>query len=92
MDTFDMAEAAFERSRDADKQRVLEARADQWEQERHVRDERLRAKEQVRRDKEARRTSEQRAKAWRKWRHALSPRKQVARLKGSVKQLLGKQT
>ena len=92
MDTFDMAEAAFERSRDADKQRVLEARADQWEQERQVRDERLKAKEQLRRDKEARRTTEQRAKAWRKWRHALSPRKQVARLKGSVKQLLGKQT
>ncbi len=92
MDTFDIAEAAFERSRDADKQRVLEARADQWEQERQVRDERVRAKEQLRRDKELRRTSEQRAKAWRKWRHALSPRKHVARLKGSVKQLLGKQT
>jgi hypothetical protein len=92
MDTFDIAEAAFERSRDADKQRVLEARADQWEQERHSRDERIKAKEQLRREKEAQRASEQRAKTWRTWRHALSPRKQVARLKGSVKQLLGKQT
>ena len=34
MDTFDIPEAAFERDRDADKQRVLEARADQWDQER----------------------------------------------------------
>jgi hypothetical protein len=92
MDTFDVAEAAFEQSRDADKQRVLEARADQWEQERQVRDQRLKAKEQARREKETRRASEQRAKAWRKWRHALSPRKHVARLKGSVKQLLGRQT
>jgi hypothetical protein len=92
MDTFDVAEAAFEQSRDADKQRVLEARADQWEQERQVRDQRLKAKEQARREKETRRASEQRAKDWRKWRHALSPRKHVARLKGSVKQLLGRQT
>jgi hypothetical protein len=88
MDTFDMAEAAFERSRDADKQRVLEVRADHWEQERQVRDERLRVKEQLRREKGAQRARDQRAKTWRKWRHALSPRKHVARLKGSVKQLL----
>jgi hypothetical protein len=88
MDTFDIAEAAFEHSREADKQRVLEARADQWEQERQVRDQRLRAKEQQRRDKEAQRASERRAKAWRTWRHALSPRKHFARLKGSVKHLL----
>ena len=54
-----------------------------------ARDERLSAKEQLRREKEARRSTEQRAQAWRKWRHALSPRKQVARLKGSVKQLIG---
>jgi hypothetical protein len=92
MDTFDIADAAFERSRDADKQRVLETRADQWEQERHARDDRLRAKEQLRREKQSRRAGDQRAKTWRKWRHALNPRKQVARLKGSVKQLLGKHT
>jgi hypothetical protein len=89
MDSFDIREAAFERDRDADKQKVLEARADQWDQERRARDERLRAKEQLRREKEARRSTEQRARTWRRWRHALSPRKQVARLKGSVKQLIG---
>jgi hypothetical protein len=92
MDTFDMAEAEFERGRDAEKQRVLESRADQRDQERQVRDERIRAKDQLRLEREARRTSEQRAKSWRKWRHALSPRKQVARLKGSVKQLLDRGT
>ena len=89
MDTFDIAEEAFERGRDAEKQRVLDTRADQWDQERQARGERIKAKEQLRRDKEAQRASEQRAKTWRKWCHALSPRKQVARLKGSVKQLLG---
>ena len=89
MDTFDIAEATFERGRDAEKQRVIEMRADQRDQERQARDERIRAKEQLRQEKEARRTNEQRAKSWRQWRRALSPRKQVARLKGSVKQLLG---
>jgi pimeloyl-ACP methyl ester carboxylesterase len=89
MDTFDIAEAAFERGRDADKQRLLDTRADQRDQERQARDERIKAKEQLRREKDARRADEQRAKSWRKWRHALSPRKQVARLKGSVKQILG---
>jgi hypothetical protein len=92
MDSVDIAEAAFERSRAADKQRVLEARADQWEQERQARDERLKVKEQLRRDKQAQRARDQRAKTWRTWRHTLSPRRHVARLKGSVKQLLGKQT
>jgi hypothetical protein len=89
MDTFDIAEAAFERRRDAEKQRVLDTRADQRDQERQARGERIKAKEQLRRDKESQRASELRAKAWRRWCHALSPRKQVARLKGSVKQLLG---
>ena len=88
MDTFDIAEATFERGRDAEKKRVLEARTDQRDQERQARDARLRAKEELRREKEVKRASEARAKAWREWRHALSPRKQVARLKGSVKQLL----
>jgi hypothetical protein len=89
MDSFDIQEAAFERGREGDKQRVLETRAEQRETERRARDERLRAKEQLRREKEVRRSTEQRAKTWRKWRHALNPRKQVARLKGSVKQLIG---
>ena len=89
MDTFDIAEAAFERGRDAEKQRLLDTRADQRDQERQARDERIKAKEQLRREKDARRANQQRAKSWRTWRHALSPRKQVARLKGSVKQLLG---
>jgi hypothetical protein len=89
MDTVDIAEAAFERRRDAEKQRVLDTRADQRDRERQARGERVKAKEQLRRDKESQRASEQRAKAWRRWCHALSPRKQVARLKGSVKQLLG---
>jgi hypothetical protein len=89
MDTFDIAEAAFERGRDADKQRLLDTRADQRDQERQARDERIKAKEQLRREKDVKRANQQRAKSWRTWRHALSPRKQVARLKGSVKQLLG---
>jgi hypothetical protein len=92
MDRFDVAEAAFERGREAEKQRVLETRADHREQERQARDERVKAKEHLRREKEAKRSSEQRAKTWRRLRHTLSPRKQVARLKGGVKQLLGKQT
>jgi hypothetical protein len=89
MDTFDIQEAAFERGRDEDKQRVLTSRAEQRDQEQRTRDERLRLKEQQRRDKDAKRSGEQRARAWRKWRHAWSPRKQVARLKGGVKQLIG---
>jgi hypothetical protein len=89
MDSEDIADAAFEHGRDADKQRVLEVRADQWEQERQARDERLEAKAQLRREKARRRATEQRARRWRRWRSALSPRRQVARLKGSVKELIG---
>jgi hypothetical protein len=89
MDSEDIAEASFERVRDAEKQRVLDARADQWALERQARDERLKAKAQIRREKEARRATEQRARVWRRWRNALSPRRQVARLKGAVKQQIG---
>jgi hypothetical protein len=89
MDAFDIQEAAFERGRDEDKQRVLTTRAAQWDQAQKARDERLRLKEQQRRDKSTKRSVEHRAKAWRKWRHAWNPRKQVARLKGGVKQLIG---
>jgi hypothetical protein len=89
MDSEDIAAAVFERGRDADKQRVLDRRADQWEQERQARGDRLEAKAQLRREKATRRATEQRARTWRRWRSALSPRKQVARLKGGVKQLIG---
>jgi hypothetical protein len=88
MDTFDIAEAAFERGRDVEKQRVLDNRADRREQERHSRDERLRAKEQLRREKAARRASQQRARAWSRWRDAVNPRRQVARLKGGLKHVV----
>jgi AraC-like DNA-binding protein len=59
----------------------------QREQERIARDERLEAKEAQRREKASRRSRQQRAKDWQKWRRALSPSRQLARIKGGVKQI-----
>ncbi|HLG58095.1 MAG TPA: hypothetical protein VI485_22300 [Vicinamibacterales bacterium] len=87
MDTLDIEHAAFERERDASKQEILHARDDQREQERGARDERLKAKEEQRRQKASTRSSQQRAKNWQKWRRALSPSRQLARIKGGVKQI-----
>jgi hypothetical protein len=87
MDAFDIEHAAFERERDVSKQEILHARDDQREQERLARDERLKAKEEQRRQKASTRSSQQRAKHWQKWRRALSPSRQLARIKGGVKQI-----
>ena len=87
MDTFDIEHAAFERDRATSKQGILGARDQQREQERIARDERLKAKEAQRREKASRRSGQQRAKDWQKWRRALSPSRQLARIKGGVKQI-----
>jgi hypothetical protein len=89
MDAVDMELDTFEASRNASKQQILDVRAQQWETERRAREDNVRAKEQLRRDKAARRSSELRAKRWRSWRRALSARKQIAKLKGEVKRLIG---
>jgi hypothetical protein len=78
MDAVDDARAMSERESRASKEKVLATRASYRKQEQRHRDEAIR----VTRD-------ERRAKEWRKWRRGLSARKQMARLMGGVKQLIG---
>ncbi|MEQ1574644.1 MAG: hypothetical protein ABL993_10400, partial [Vicinamibacterales bacterium] len=78
MDGVDIARAQGERQRDEVKERILDARAAYQDHKTKARDEQLRAGEQ-----------ERRAKSWAKWRRGLSARKQVAKLKGGLKQITG---
>jgi hypothetical protein len=78
MDAIDTERAAGERERLRHKQAIDDGRAAYRAEEQRVRRATVRAKD-----------DERRAKQRRKWRRALNPRKQVARLKGSVKQLIG---
>ena len=78
MDAIDDARAGSERQAGEHKRAVEQQRAE------------YRTAKQRKRDAMAQATEEERrAKAWRKWRRGLSARKQVARLKGGVKQLIG---
>ena len=77
MDGIDISRQESERASREHKQEVLGARAAYREQEQRERQAIVRA------------TREERAaKEWRKWRRGLSARKQVARLKASVKRLI----
>jgi hypothetical protein len=78
MDAVDDARARSGRAGDRVKQQILQKRADYREAKHRKSEEIVRATEE-----------ERRAKEWRKWRRGLSARKQVARLKGGVKQLIG---
>jgi hypothetical protein len=78
MDAVDVARARSERDAGRHKQELLQGRAEYREQK-------ARTREAALREDQGRR----RAKQWRKWRRGLNPRKQVARLKGSVKHLIG---
>ncbi|MEQ1909600.1 MAG: hypothetical protein ABMA15_12305 [Vicinamibacterales bacterium] len=78
MDGVDIARAESERQRGQVKEQILDARAAYHDHKAMARDEQRRASEQRRR-----------AKSWTKWRRGLSARKQVARLKGGLKQLTG---
>jgi len=77
MDAIDIAREESERANRAHKEQVLDARAAYREREQRERDAIIRATRQ-----------ERVAKEWRKWRRGLSARKQVARLKASVKRLI----
>jgi len=77
MDALDIARENSERANRAHKEHVLGARAAYRDREQRERDAIIRATRQ-----------ERTAKEWRKWRRGLSARKQVARLKASVKRLI----
>ena len=78
MDAIDQERAQSERESQRYKQEIEEKRLAYRRGKQQKRDETIRTTEGERREKE-----------WRKWRRGLSARKQVARLKGGVKQLIG---
>ncbi|MBM3817911.1 MAG: hypothetical protein FJW14_02665 [Acidimicrobiia bacterium] len=78
MDAIDDARARSERQSDERRRAIEQQRADYRAAKRRKRDAMVQATE-----------DERRAKHRRKWRRGLNPRKQVARLKGGVKQLIG---
>jgi hypothetical protein len=77
MDSIEMGRENSERANRAHKEQVLGARAAYREREQREREVIIRATRQ-----------ERAAKEWRKWRRGLSARKQVARLKASVKRFI----
>jgi hypothetical protein len=78
MDLIDEERARSEQESDRYKQDIEQKRLAYRESKQHKREAIIRATE-----------GERRGKQWRKWRRGLSARKQVARLKGGVKQLIG---
>jgi hypothetical protein len=78
MDAIDVARARGEQQSDQRKQAILERRSNYYETKARTRQEHARAREH-----------EQRLKEWSKWRRGLSARKQIARIKGGLKQLVG---
>jgi len=78
MDAIDVARAHSEEQNDQRKQAILERRSLYYETKARTRQEQVRARQQ-----------EQRLKEWAKWRRGLSARKQLARIKGGLKQLVG---
>jgi hypothetical protein len=78
MDAIDVARARSEEQNDLRKQAILERRSLYYENKARTRQEHLNAREH-----------EQRLKEWAKWRRGLSARKQLARIKGGLKQLVG---
>ena len=78
MDAIDVARADSEEQNDQRKQAILERRSLYYETKARTRQEQVRAREH-----------EHRLKEWAKWRRGLSARKQLARIKGGLKQLVG---
>jgi hypothetical protein len=78
MDAIDVARARSEEQNDVRKQAILERRSLYYENKARARQEHLNARDH-----------EQRLKEWAKWRRGLSARKQLARIKGGLKQLVG---
>jgi hypothetical protein len=78
MDAIDVARARSEEQNDQRKQAILDKRSLYYETKARVRQEHTRARDH-----------EQRLKEWAKWRRSLSARKQLARIKGGLKQLVG---
>jgi hypothetical protein len=78
MDAIDTARAHNEAQNDQRKQAIVEERTLYYENKARAKDEQVRTREH-----------QQRAKEWAKWRRGLSARKQFARLKGGLKQLVG---
>jgi len=78
MDAIDTARAHNEAQNDQRKQAIVEERTLYYENKARAKDEQVRAREH-----------HQRAKERAKWRRGLSARKQFARLKGGLKQLVG---
>ena len=78
MDAIDVARARSEAQNDQRKHAILEKRSLYFENKTRARQEQARAREH-----------EQRLKEWAKWRRGLSARKQLARIKGGLKQLVG---
>jgi adenosyl cobinamide kinase/adenosyl cobinamide phosphate guanylyltransferase len=73
-----MARADSEHHHEERKRGIQEKRAVYYATKAQAREEQARVREH-----------EQRLKEWSKWRRGLSPRKQLARLKGGLKQLVG---
>jgi hypothetical protein len=78
MDDIDISRARSEEHNEERKRRIQEQRAHYYQDKARAREEQLRARDH-----------EQRLKEWSKWRRGLSARKQLARLKGGIKQLVG---
>ena len=78
MDAIDVARGRSEEQNDQRKQAILERRSLYYETKARTRQEHARAREH-----------EHRLKEWAKWRRGLSARKQIARIKGGLKQLVG---
>jgi hypothetical protein len=78
MDPIDIVRARGEEQNEHRKQAILEKRTLYHENKTRAREDQARERER-----------EQRFKEWSKWRRSLSARKQLARLKGGLKQLVG---
>ena len=78
MDAIDADRARSEEHNEEVKRTIVETRTRYYEGKVRAKEDQARAKEQ-----------EQRAKEWSKWRRGLSARKQIARLKGELKELVG---
>ena len=78
MDAIDVDRARSEERNEETKRTIVETRTRYYEGKERAKEDQAKAKEQ-----------EQRAKEWSKWRRGLSARKQIARLKGELKELVG---
>ncbi len=78
MDAIDLGRARSEEHHEELKRSIVETRARYYDGKVRAKEAQARAKEQ-----------EHRTKEWSKWRRSLSARKQIARLKGELKELVG---